>query len=431
MLSCDQPNMTNLFSAFPELPRIALALALGLLVGVQRGWASRNEPSGSRFAGVRTLGLLGLSGGFAGAFASSFAPLSIVLLGASASLIVLGYWNAARHGAPVDGTASIVSLLVLTCGYLSGSGEGVIATAASGLMVLVLALRSQLHGWVASLSEKEIVAIARFALIALVILPLLPNAPFGPYGAWQARQLWLVVVMVSGFSFAGYLAAKYFGARRGVLATAAAGSMVSSTAVTAALAGQLKTGAGDAPLLNAGIALGSAVMFVRVMILCAVLAPVALGTFAMIAAPGLLVSVALFGWQLRRADFAGGEAPTPSRNPFDLGPALLLTVLVMVMLVVARWVLSRYGDSGLALVLAATGTLDVDSAIITMGNLPKGTLGPHLAGLVLAPPVLLNTLFKAGIALTVPGWRKGWPGAAALLAAFAASGGAALAVLLA
>ena len=424
--------MTNAIAELPYLSGLALALALGLLVGVQRGWAQRKEAAGTRFAGVRTFGLIGLAGGFAGAFHAAEPILAAVVLASGAVLVLLGYWRSTREGASVSGTASLVALLTLASGYLAGSGEGVIAAVASGLMVLVLSMRRQLHGWVASLSESEISAIARFGLIALVILPLLPDTPFGPYDAWRARQLCLVVVMVCGFSLLGYLAAKHFGATRGVLATAAAGSMVSSTAVTAGLAGQLQEKA-EGEVLHAGIALASAVMFVRVMLLCAFLAPFALPSFSLIALPGMVVSLAFAFWHFRQAraqgDNKGAGDLVRVRNPFDLGPALLLTALVMVTTVIARWVLSLYGNAGLAIVLAATGSVDVDSAIITMGNLAPGTLDARVAGLVLASPVLLNTLFKAGIALSA-GWRRGWPSAASLLSAAAASGAAALIVLL-
>jgi uncharacterized membrane protein (DUF4010 family) len=164
-------------------------------------------------------------------------------------------------------------------------------------------------------------------------------------------------------------------------------------------------------------------MFVRVMVLTWALARFALPTFALLAIPGLLVSLAATGIFLMRARSSAGPADqkVPIRNPFDIGPALLLTVMVMVMSVAARWVLDRYGDAGLAVVLAMTGTLDVDSAIITMGNLPQGTLVPHVAGLVLLPPVVLNTLFKAAAAISIAGWRKAWPAAATLVAAATAS----------
>jgi uncharacterized membrane protein (DUF4010 family) len=345
-----------------------------------------------------------------------------VLLGAAAALVVAGYWRSTGSGTRVSGTASLVGLIALACGFVAGSGDFALASAVCGVTVLVLSLRTPLHHWLTHIDEREMIAIARFALIALVILPLLPDTPFGPYGAWRPRQLWMVVVLVSGFSFAGYAAARILGPSRGVLAMATAGSLVSSTAVTASLAGKLKHDAGEAAMLNAGIALASAVMFVRVMTLTAVLASFALPTLAMLALPGLAVSLTGALVLMRRGGERKSSPPETIalRNPFDIGPALLLMGLTMLLTLIARWMLERYGHAGLAGVLAISGVIDVDSAIITMGNLPAGTLEARIAGLILLPPILLNTLFKTGAALSLAG-RRARPAAAVLLASIAAS----------
>lgn len=408
---------------YAELERIALALALGLLVGVQRGWALRREPAGSRFAGIRTYGLLGLTGGIAGALQARAAGLAFVLLLATAALVVAGYWRSSRGRASISGTASLSGLITMASGFMAGSGELVLASAATGVTVLVLAMRSRLHHWLRHIDEAEMTAIARFALIALVILPLLPDDPMGPLDAWRPRQLWLVVVLVSGFSFAGYAAAKLLGPSRGVLATAATGSLVSSTAVTAALGGKLREGEGDPAILNAAIALAGGVMFLRVTALSAALAPFALPTLATFTLPGIASSL-VATWLIlrRRSDGAAVPGGLGIRNPFDLLPALALMGLTMALTVAARWVLERYGNAGLATVLAISGTVDVDSAIITMGNLPSGTLTARVAGLVLVPPIVLNTLFKTATLIGLAGWRKAWPAAAAMLASLFVSG---------
>ncbi|MHA6766042.1 MgtC/SapB family protein [Sphingobium ummariense] len=157
--------------------------------------------------------------------------MAIILIVSAAMLVLMGYAQAAWRGGPVSGTASLAGLLTLGCGFLATSQQERLATIIAVLMTLVLALRSQLHGWIGRLSEVEVSAIVRFALISLAILPILPDRPYGPYDAWNPRQLWMVVVLVSGFSFAGYMASKRLGASRWKLATAASGAMVSSTVV--------------------------------------------------------------------------------------------------------------------------------------------------------------------------------------------------------
>jgi len=401
-----------------QLEGVGIGLALGLLVGIQRGWSQRARAAGTRFAGIRTFGLLGLAGGIAGTLYDYAQGAALILLAATAGLVVVGYLRTSTEEDRLSGTTSIAGLLTMTCGFVAATGDILLGTTVTVAMVLLLALRVKLHSWLRHLSEQEELAIARFAVIALVILPLLPNAYYGPYSAWNPRLLWSVVVMVSGFSFAGYFAAKWLGATRGTFATAAAGSMVSSTAVTASLATRMREGDGDTNILASAISAASVVMFIRVLILVGVLSPFALGSLAILVTPAALVSLAIALWFLHAA--RNGEHTAPCRitlkNPFDLKPALLLTAMVMVFTVVARWALATWGHHGLALVLAISGTVDVDSAIITMGSLPKGTLDPAIGGLVIAIPAALNTLFKGTVAVSITGWRLGKLGALPLIA---------------
>lgn len=411
--------------AIPEMlapvAGLGLALLLGLLVGVQRGWTLRNAPEGSRFAGIRTFALLGLAGGLAGAVVEQGRAHAAILLAATAILVLIGYARTARSPDKLSGTTSLAALITIGCGYLAASGEAQTATIVAAAMTMVLALRSELHGWLAGLNDVEIGAIARFALIALAILPLLPDHSYGPYDAWNPRQLWLVVVFVSGFSFLGYIAAKRFGTSRGTLVMAATGAMVSSTAVTAALAMRVRDGEESEAMAMAGIGVASAVMLVRAIILASVLAPAAMPAFGWLAAPAALVSAGTILWAFRGQRSPRAERPVELRNPFRLAPAIGLMLLVMLLTVAARWMMSLVGEKGLALVIALSGLADVDSAIITVGSLPSGMLEGRIATIVIIAPVLANTLFKGATAVAVAGWRKGWKLAAPLVLSVAAS----------
>jgi len=401
---------------------LGLSLALGMLVGIQRGWAQRSSRPGSQFAGVRTFALFGLAGGISGSLFRHSPLISMVVMAGAAALSVVGYVRTTAGERNVSGTGSLVAIMTSACGFLAGEGDLLPASAIAVTMVLILALRDPLHRAVSWLSEEDVRAIAQFALFAMVILPLLPDRQFGPFEAWNPRQLWMVIVLVSGFSLAGYIVSRLLGPRLGTIATAAAGSMVSSTAVTAALAQNMREESVDESIARAAIAVASVVMFLRVTALAALLAPVALANLAMLAAPGALVSLAASVWFLTRLarDRAPDRAGVPVRNPFALLPAFVLTGMVMLMTVVARWVLDEFGDRGVALVLAISGTVDVDSAVITLGNLPRGTLAPHVAGLVLLAPVVLNTLFKAATTVSIAGWQRGWPAALPLVLSAAA-----------
>ena len=332
-------------------------------------------------------------------------------------MLVIGYLRISKRAGSVSATGAVVGLVTLAAGFVAAAGQPVAASAIIVAVVLILSLRSQLHRFVGALSEQEVLAIGRFALFALVILPLLPNAQYGPFDAWNPRQLWLVVVLVSGLSLAGYIGARMLGPSRGVLLTALAGALVSSTAVTAAMAGKLRDGEGAPALLNAAIALASATMCLRLCLLVTILAPFALPTFLGLVGPALLISAAAAAWSGHAARHTPQDMPANAvtlRNPFALGPALLLMVLVMAITVLARWMLVRFGDAGVATVLAISGMFDSDSTVIAMSNLPAGTLEPRVAGVILIVPVVLNSLVKAGVALAAAGPRRGWPAAATL-----------------
>ncbi len=395
---------------------LALAFVLGLLIGIERGWSHRLDADRSRVAGIRTFALLGLAGGIAGEVSAQVSSLmGVVVLLIAGGALLIGYARAATAG-DFSATTTVVGVITLGVGVLAAAGNLVLASVLAGVTTLVLAQRQRLHAWLGRLSEPELQAIARFGLIAFAVLPLLPDRGLGPLNAWNPRQIWMVVVLVSGLSLLGYAASKRLGSANGVLATAAAGAVVSSTAVTAALSARIRRGDADLPALVAGIALASTIMFTRVLILVAALAPIALPALAVVAAPAALVGGAYVAWALRRRKTAVGHAEAPSvRNPFDLVPALLLALLVMVISLAGRWALQTFGNAGLATVLGISGMLDVDAAIITMRGLPPGSLTKLTAGYVIAAPILANTLVKAGLALGIARGRAGWSAAAPLL----------------
>lgn len=415
------PN--SFFEVFNPFAGLVLALGLGLLIGIERGWSRRDDPAGTRVAGIRTFGLLGLAGGIAGHLVAVGAQLaSLVLVTTAALALLVGYNRHAKTSGNVSATSTMAGVVTLATGVCAGMGEMVLAAVVSALMTVLLSSRRPLHDWLKGLTEPEVRAIARFAVIGLAVLPLLPDSDFGPFGAWNPRHIWMVVVLVSGLSFAGYMAAKLLGPSRGILATAAAGAVVSSTAVTVALSGRIRQQEGQEAVLIAGIALASAVMFLRVLILTAFLAPFALPALATMVVPAALTGVICAGWLIWRSRTASAEASVDLevRNPFDLWPALFLAALVAVLSLVARWLMAEIGEAGLAAALAISGMVDVDAAIITMGGLSDNALPGATAGLILAAPVMLNTLVKTGVAVVAAGGKAGWRAAAPLLLSLAA-----------
>ena len=375
--------------------RVGVGLVVGILVGLERGFKLKDQVDGERVAGVRTFSLLGLAGGIAGLIGSSGqAVVGAVLVAGAIAMLAIAY--APRLKAKGDATSPVAAVATLGVAYLAGNGLIGLALAAAAIVVLILAMRDEVHGFVDRLDERDIKSLARFAVIALAVLPFLPDKDFGPYDAWNASKLWWVVVLVTGFSFVGYIANRIFGARHGTIATALIGGAYSSTAVTQSLAQRLgtKEAGGAEP---AGIALASAVMYLRVLVLVAILANRMLVPLAVIIAPALVVAW-VAGWWLYRTAPTSKDSVPPG-NPIALLPALTFLAFVAGAAVAARWAQGQFGEQGIALLLFLMGSMDVDASIVTAGGMPAAAIGAELAAIAIGGTVVANMAVKIGVTL--------------------------------
>lgn len=393
---------------------VATALACGLLIGIERGWKLKEQKPGTRVAGVRTFTMIGLGSGIAGLLGSlgHAAVGGAIAVGMIAVMVFAYARQLADHH---DSTSAVAAISTVAIGFLAGSGNPALAIACAAVGVALLALRQELHGFVERLDADDVKALARYAVIAGAILPFLPNGHFGPFGAWNPQRLWLVVVLVTGFSFLGYVANRIFGERHGTIATALIGGAYSSTAVTQALATRLgrEKKAGAEP---AGIALATGVMYLRIPILIAIFATRVLPPILVLLAPALIVAWAAGWWLYRTAPKS--DAPTSPGNPIAVVPALGFLLFVAIAALAAKWAEGRFGQSGIAVLLLIVGSMDVDVAIITLGGLSAAAIAPLPAAMAISGTVIANMAVKIGIAL-VYARRKGVSAAVAMAASVA------------
>ena len=398
---------------------LATALAAALLIGIERGFDLRGLRAGTRVAGVRTFTLLGLVAGLAGLAGSLGQPLvAAALVAGCAAVLTVGYANRPGLRRRPDATTPVAALAAVALSFIAGLGQPGFAIAGAAVVTLILALKTELHGLLDKLDEDDVKALARYAVIAGAVLPFLPSGSYGPLGAWNPQKLWLVVVLVTGFSFLGYVANRIFGERHGTIATALIGGAYSSTAVTQSLAQRLGSEAkGGAE--NAGIALATGMMYLRIPLLIAILATRVLIPICVILLPAVLVAWGAGYWLYRKAPKC--DAPAPPGNPIALLPAFGFVVFVAFAAVAAKWAAGRFGEQGIAVLLLIVGSTDVDTAIITLGNLQPAAISPLLAAIAIAGTVIANMAVKIGITLVYAG-RKGVPAAIAMGASVVALG---------
>lgn len=390
---------------------LGAGLIAGLILGIERGWQLRVEPDGTRVAGVRTFTLLGAGGAIAGLLGIIFDPLAAIAL--TAGLIVtllIGHW---RDQQRKDATSTVAAVLAVGLGLLAGVGQPALALAMAAVVTFVLSIRAQSHSFLTRLNATDIQAFARYAVIAAAVLPFLPDRWLGPYGAWNPFRLWVVVVLVTGFSFLGYVANRAVGEKKGVLVTALIGGAYSSTAVTASLAERL--GHGENGPLTSGILIASGVMYVRVTLLVAILSPSTFLRFLLLVGPAAVVGLALATYSWVRASRAPTKTAIITRNPVALLPAVGFVAIVAVGAVGTRWAAQTFGQTAVAGSLFLTGTFDVDAAIITLSGLPLRTIDRDLAALAIAGTVIANMCLK-GIVTGVYARRRSLPALGGLAA---------------
>jgi uncharacterized membrane protein (DUF4010 family) len=396
--------------------QLLAAVACGLLIGIERGWKQRTERDGTRVAGVRTFTLIGTTGGLAATVALTLSvAMAVVIVAATTAALLIVFLRGPVGPQQRDATTMMAAIVALLLGLVAGAGQSALAVGCAALVTLLLVTREQSHRLIRSLTSQELHAFAFFAVISAAVLPFLPNRDLGPYLAWNPFKLWLVVVLIIGFSILSYVANRLFGENRGTIATALIGGAYSSTAVTASMSAQL--GAGEAGPLATGIALASAVMYIRVLALAAVLASFI--TFDLLA---ILGPAALAAWIAAAVLWHGDRARSRAAGrkaqgkPFRFLPALGFAVAVAVAALLVRWAQTSFGEAGGAWSLFFAGSFDVDAAIVTLSTLPRGSISADIASVALGGTVAVNMAFKTAILLGNARLRAGSRPAAALLA---------------
>lgn len=246
------------------LQRVGLALSIGFLVGVERGWKQRDDSEGQRVAGIRTFALIGLLGGVCGLLfpAVGAAPVAAMTLAFGAAFAAFQFRQAVKDS-DNSVTSTVAGLLVFALGFYAVVGETVVAAAAAVAGTIVLAFKEGLHNWVRSITWKEMRSALLILAATCIALPLMPEGAVDPWGAVEPRSLWWLTILIASASFAGYVALRALGPRAGLMIGALAGAVVSSTVVTIDLSRRVRASEIDPSSGAAAAALATAVSLIR------------------------------------------------------------------------------------------------------------------------------------------------------------------------
>lgn len=388
---------------------LGIALALGLLIGLERGWQGRQQAEGTRVAGIRTFALIGLLGGVWGLLAGQLGPAVL-----AAAFAVLAIVLATAHALSqiedrdVGITGLIASMLTFALGAMATLGYGDIAAAGAVVTTILLGVKPTLHGWVRRLEERELHAVLKLLLISVVILPLLPNQGYGPWEALNPHRIWWMVVLIAGISFVGYFATKLIGERRGIMATGLFGGLASSTAVTVNFSRLARGRAGSENILAAAILVACATMFPRVLVVSSIfnwtLASALLWPVIAMTIVNYSGAALFWYWSGKSSSQGGG---TRLKNPFELKPALIFAALLAAIMLLSRALSEYFGEAAVYLLAAASGIADVDAITLSLANMAGEDLAVTVAALAVLIAAFVNATVKAGLSLGIGGFALG------------------------
>lgn len=378
--------------------RLAVALAIGLLVGAERHWRDRDASPGRRTAGVRTFALIGLAGGVFAALAGSGGPLGGALLMAAGLLALVAVLlplelREAEAEDRFSATSLVAAIGTYALGALAVLGQGEAAGAAAVAMVAVLAARESLHGLMSRITWAEMRSAIVLLSMTLLALPLVPDEPVRWLAGVNPHKAWLLAILLAGISFLGYLAVKLGGERRGLLLAGAAGGLVASTAVTLANAAASMRG-GPARGLAAGALVAGAVSCLRTVVLAMLVAP----QVGRVLWPALLAAAMAMGAMAVLLSLRGAtadDAPKPPDNPFEIASVLRMAALLTAVGALAKLGAEWLGGAAVIVISAVTGLTDVDAITLSVPQLVPEVITATLAARAIAVAVASNIIAKA------------------------------------
>jgi uncharacterized membrane protein (DUF4010 family) len=388
---------------------LAVALALGLLVGLER------ERDGQGVAGSRTFGIAGLVGGVAAAI-SPYAVAGVLL----ATGIVAAAGMRRSSDQDPGATTEVALVAVVALGALSWSSPSLAVGAAVAVVILLWA-KHPIHRFARDLvSEEDVRDALTFFVAAFVVLPLLPDSDMGPYGVLNPRRIWLIVVLLTATGWVGYVASRVLGARRGLAITGLAGGFVSASATTGAMARRARDPAVRREALAAAI-LASVSTLVLLVFICAYVSTDVLRALAPSLAAAATALLVTAGVLLLRAGVAAPPAEDPpaedattqvspekAARPFALAPAALLALVLTVALFVGRWGAATFGGAGAVAVSGIAGLADAHAGALAAAQLAADGLIPvSTATLAVAAALASNTVLKLALAFAAGGLQVG------------------------
>jgi uncharacterized membrane protein (DUF4010 family) len=343
--------------------KIAIALAVGMLVGFERESASKD-------VGIRTFGLTALLGTLGVLISPAY---SLAAMGGVIVLIAFLNARTLLASGSLETTTSAALLVTYALGVLVGLGHTFTPVASAILTTLLLAWKLELRRFAGGVSLDELRGAVLLGLIGLVIYPALPNRFIDPWDLVNLRDAWVAVVVIASIAFVNYVLLRLY-STRGLYWTAILGGLVNSRAAVVEL-GSIVEGSRTTVMV---VLLTTVAMFARNVLLLALFAP-----RAMLTAVGPLFAMACVALLLRAGKAAEDEPGQQLAlgSPISLKRVLIYGAVFIAIEAAGTLAVRTFGSIGFLTASAISGVVSGASATVAAANLSASAkITPELAG---------------------------------------------------
>lgn len=372
-----------------------LSLVLGFLIGLQREMHTIYSHKTKDFGGARTFSIIALFG-YLSAWFTSFSPYFFLIASALMGLLLIAAYIINSLATSEKGaTTELSALVTFIIGAMLHFSPLIFSVFITMIVLFILNLKEKIQEYEQTLTKQDLGAAIVFLLMTFVILPILPDKTIDPMGLVNLHNIWIMVVLVAGISFFGYIAIRLLGSAHGIGIAGLFGGLVSSTAVAMSMARRVHENGFLTKNLAIGIALASSMMLVRAGIEIWVINPDLIRPFVLPIAIGSLCGYGYIGFLYVTSKRENIPQNIEFKNPFDLKEALVMGLLFGITLALITLSNRHIGASGVYAVTIVSGIADVDAIILSLSSLAKNGLSPATANYAILIAILSNTIAKA------------------------------------
>lgn len=378
-----------------------LALVLGFVIGLEREMHTIYAQKKKDFGGSRTFSMIALFG-FLSAWFSTFIPYfflgSTVIIGLFLiSAYIVNSFDNIDKGSTTEFSAMVTFLI----GAMLKFSSPMLSVFVAIIVLFVLNIKDKIQEYEKTIAKHELNAAVMFMMMTFVILPILPDRSIDPLGLVNLYRIWIMVLLVAGISFFGYIAIRFLGTAHGIGVAGLFGGLVSSTAVAMNMARRLHENGFFAKNFAIGITLASSMMLIRAGVEVWVINPPLAHAFVIPIVIGTFSGYLYIGYLYVTTKRENISQDFKFNNPFELKEALMMGLIFGTTLAIIG-IANRYmGDAGVLVASFVSGFADVDAIILSLSTLSKTTLNPLTAQYAIVLAIVSNTIVKMILVLVL------------------------------